>query len=135
MKKKGSKSDFTRQRNDELRAAFFSQDHYSTSDASLEKTVKTPTSRFWVDPDRARDVMSRIEKDPSCLESMNTERRRMYTALYRKYHKIQAQYPAKPKIEAVTMAIYSGAPEFFLSVPGARRILYSKSYSTGSANE
>ncbi|MDE5872197.1 MAG: hypothetical protein K2H22_09690, partial [Muribaculaceae bacterium] len=69
MKKKGSTSDFTRQRNEELRTAFFSQNHYSTSDAMLRKTVKTPTSRFWVDPERARDMISRIEKDPTCMDS------------------------------------------------------------------
>ena len=125
MKKKGSTSDFTGQRNKELRAAFFSQDNYSTSDANMRQTVKSPSSRFWVDPDRARDMMSRIEKDPDCLLGMNEERRRMYAELFRKYQQICRQFPGQSKIRSVTMAIYSGAPEFYLSLSRARRILYS----------
>ncbi len=126
MKKKGSKSDFTEERNAELRAAFFNQGHYSTSDAVMNQTVRTPSSRFWVDPDRARDVVSRIEKDPGCLEKMIPERRRMYTALYQRYLEIRGQYPGQSKIQSVTMAIYSGAPEFYLSASRARRLVYSR---------
>ena len=127
MKKKGSTSDFTGQRNKELRAAFFSQEHYSTSDANMRQTVKSPSSRFWVDPDRARDMMSRIEKDPDCLLGMNEERRRMYEALFRKYQQIRMRFPGQSKIESVTIAVFSGAPEFYLSLSRARRILYSTS--------
>lgn len=126
MKKKGSTSDFIGQRNAELRAAFFSGGVYSTCDSVMKKTVRTPASRFWVDPDRARDMISRIEKDPGFMESMNPERRRMYEALYRKYREIQISFPGKSKIRAVTMAIYSGAPEFFLSASRARSIIYNK---------
>lgn len=124
MKKKGSCCDFNAQRNAELRAAFFNQDVYSTSDAVIQRTVKTPASRFWVDPDRARDVMSRIEKDPDTLNSMNPERRRMYAALYKKYQELRRQFPSYSKIKAVTIAIYSGAPEFFLATSSARAIIY-----------
>ncbi|MDE7347534.1 MAG: hypothetical protein K2N48_12455 [Muribaculaceae bacterium] len=124
MKKKGSTSDFIKQRNAELRAAFFSQRQYSTSDIVIEKAVRTPASRFWVDPDRARDVISRIEKDPGLLEGMYPERRRMYDALIRKYREIKRQFPGRSKIHSVTMAIYSGAPEFYLSTSRARSIVY-----------
>lgn len=125
MRKKGSTSDFTRQRNEELRRAFFSQDHYSTSERMMKRTLKTPTSRFWVDPDRARDMMTRIEKDPECMQGMYPERRRMYADLYRKYREMQCRFPGQSKIKSVTMAIYSGAPEFYLSTSRARTILYS----------
>ncbi len=125
MKKKGSTSDFNAERNAELRAAFFSQEVYSTSDAVMKRIVKTPTSRFWVDPDRARDIMSRMEKDPAAIDRMIPERRRMYRALFEKYQMMRRQYPDSSKIQAVTMAIYSGAPEFYLTPAGARCILYS----------
>ncbi len=125
MKKKGSKSDFSAQRNAELRAAFFSQEVYSTCDKVMKQTLKTPTSRFWVDPDRARDIMSRIEKNPDILERMTPERGRMYRALFEKYQLMRSQYPDNSKIQAVTMAIYSGAPEFYLTPSAARNILYN----------
>ena len=124
MKRKGNKGDFYTERDAELRAAFFSQGVYSTCDEIMEKTVKTPTSRFWVDPDRARDVMSRIEKDPDSVAGMHPDRRRMYLELYKRYRKIRHNNPAQSKIQAVAMAIFSGAPEFFLSPATARSIIY-----------
>ncbi len=124
MKKKGSKTDYNATRNAELRAAFFSQDHYSTSDTVMKKIVKTPSSRFWVDPDRARDMMSRMEKDPGALSGMLPERQRMYKALFKKYQKVRLQRPELTRIEAVTAAIYSGAPEFFITPSTARTLLY-----------
>lgn len=125
MKKKGSRSDYCKERQAELRAAYFSQEAYPTVKETLQQSIKSPASRFWVDPDRARDVISRMEKDPEALDSMYPERRRMYTDLFRKYREIQRQFPGQPKIESVTMAIYSGAPEFYLTLAGARRILYN----------
>ena len=125
MKKKGSVCDFNADRNAELRAAFFNQGIYSTSDNVIKNTIKTPTSRFWVDPDRARDIMSRIEKDPMALSGMKPERRRMYRALFEKYQKLRKQYPSYPKIKLVSIAIYSGAPEFFIAPSTARSIIYN----------
>ena len=124
MKKKGSISDCFAERDAELRKAFFNQDVYSTSDNAMLKTLKTPSSRFWVDPYHARDVMSRIEKNPESVDGMHPERRRMYLALYRRYQEIRRQFPGYSKINAVSIAIFSGAPEFFLSTSTARRIIY-----------
>lgn len=124
MKKKGSVSDCHAERNAELRKAFFNQGIYSTNDTVIKKAIKTPSSRFWVEPDRARDVMSRIEKDPGSISGMHPERQRMYMALYEKYKQIRRQFPTDSKIKAVSMAIYSGAPEFFLAPSTARSIIY-----------
>ena len=125
MKRKGNKSDFTAERDAELRAAFFNQGVYSTCDEVMKKTVKTPASRFWVDPDRARDIMSRIEKDPESISSMKPERQRMYMALYKRYEQLRRQYPSDPKIKPASMALFSAAPEFFLSPATARSIIYN----------
>ena len=123
MKKKGNTSDYTDERNAELRNAFFSQLGYSTTSEALKRSVKTPSSRFWVDPDRARDMISRIEKDPDSTQKMYPQRRRMYEALYRRYREMSRQFPGRSKIQTVTMAVYSQAPEFFLTPSAARRIL------------
>ncbi len=124
MKRKGSASECFAERNAELRKAFFNQGVYSTSDEVLRRTVKTPASRFWVDPDRARDVMSQIEKDPKSISGMHPERQRMYMALFERYQKMRRQYPSDSKIKAVSMAIFSGAPEFYLAPATARSIIY-----------
>ena len=125
MKRKGNKSDFTADRNAELRAAFFNQEIYNTSDAVMIKTVRTPASRFWVDPYRARDVLSRYEKNPDSITSMNPERQRMYKVLYEKYKELRSQFPTDTKIKLTSMAVYSQAPEFFLSPATACTIIYS----------
>lgn len=126
MKRKGSRSDFTQERNTELRAAFFSQNNYNTDLNNMERLVATPASRFWVDPYRARDVMSRMEADPDALSGMIPQRRRMYAALFKRYSEIRHQDPGRPKIECVTDAIFEGAPEFFLTPRTARAIIYSR---------
>ena len=126
MKRKGNKSDFTAERNAELRAAFFSQGVYSTCDEVMKKTVRMPASRFWTDPERARDVLSRIEKDPEAIAGMKPERQRMYSALYERYKSIRRQCPGESKISCATMAIYSGSPEFFLTPATVRSIIYNK---------
>ena len=125
MKRKGSTSDFTEDRNKELREKFFSQKAYSTTDTALMKTLKTPTTRFWVEPDRARDVLSSIRKNPAVLEKMYPERQRMYKALLSRYEEIKRRHPCKSMVECVSMAIYAGAPEFFLTPSAARNILYN----------
>ena len=124
MKRKGSKSDFSEERNAELRAAFFSQATYSTSDDALRRVIGKPSSRFWVDPDRARDVMSRMERDPESIAGMNPERRRMYSALYDRYRAVRSRNPSASKISCVSMAVFSGAPEFYITPSTARSIIY-----------
>lgn len=124
MKRKGNKSDFTEARNKELRRAFFNNDIYSTSDENMKRVLKTPASRFWVDPDRARDVISSVKKNPALLEKMKPEKERMYRALMAKYDEIRSIYPEKSRVECVSMAIYSGAPEFYMAASTARGILY-----------
>lgn len=124
MKRKGSKSDYTAERNKELRAAFFSQSAYSVTDRALAEVIKTPASRFWVDPDHARDVLSRIGRNPAILDKMLPERQRMYKALMGKCEEIQRKNPGMSKINCVSMAIYSGAPEFYITPSTFRSILY-----------
>lgn len=126
MKRKGATSDFSKARNMELRKAFFSQESYSTSDEAMKKVLATPASRFWVDPDRARDVMSSIEKNPAILDNMKKERARMYRALFKNYNEIRKANPGKSKISCVSQAIFGGAPEFYLSPSTAREIIYQR---------
>lgn len=126
MKRKGATSDFSQARNSELRKVFFSQDSYSTCDEAMKKITATPASRFWVDPDRARDVMTSIEKNPAILDNMKKERARMYRELFRNYSEIRKANPTQSKISCVSKAIFGGAPEFYLSPATAREIIYQR---------
>lgn len=126
MKRLGSKCDFLQERNAELRAAFFSQKCYSTNIDNMKRVVASPASRFWVDPDRARDVMSKMEADPDALADMKPQRRRMYYALFSRYSSIRKRNPRLPKIHCVSKAIFEGAPEFFIAPATAISIIYSR---------
>lgn len=125
MKKKGNRCEFHEKRASELKMAFFSQNSYSTSDEAMKKILKTPTSRFWVEPERARDVLTRMERNSDYLSGMHPDRQRMYKVLFEKYQELRLKNPGESKISCVTMAIYSGAPEFFLSPSTARSIIYN----------
>lgn len=125
MKKKGSTSDFAYARNEELRRAFFDHGIYSTADEVMEEVVSRPSSRFWVDPDRARDIVSRYRRDSTALDGMLPRRRRMYKALDSRCAEFERRNPGKSMIHCMTMAVYSAAPEFYLSPATARTIIYS----------
>lgn len=125
MKKKGSTSDFASARNEELRRAFFDQGIYSTSDEVMRKVVKKPSSRFWVDPDRARDIVSRYRRDPHSIDGMIPSRRAMYAALSHRCAELERMHPDRSMAHCMTMAVYSAAPEFYLSPATARKIIYN----------
>lgn len=130
MKKQGSISDFMEERDTELRDLFLSRSGREaalyTTDHLLERAVKSPSSRFWVDPERARDILSRYSKDAHALDRMLPGRRAMYEALYARYASIRESKPLASMIECVTEAVYSEAPEFFLTPWTARRIVFKR---------
>lgn len=130
MKKKGSISDFACARNEELRRAFFDQGVYSTADEVMEKVVKTPSSRFWVDPERARDIVSRYRRDPHSIDRMIPTRREMYRTLSRRCADLEKRHPDKSMIHCMTLAVYSAAPEFYLAPSTARSIIYTSQNSS-----
>lgn len=130
MKKKGSTSDYIEERNAELRERFFSQKGYEvntyTTDHLLERAVKSGSSRFWVDPYRARDIISRYDRDPHSLDRMLPGRRAMYRELYARFAEIRHANPCASMIECVSRAILSPAPEFYLTFHTARQIIFPK---------
>lgn len=130
MKKKGSKSDYINERNAELRRRYFDRSAYesrmASNEAMLENAVKSPCSRFWVDPDRARDILSRYRRDPRALDSMLPGRKAMYLELYARYQEIQKANPGMSMIGCVSIAVFSRAPQFFISPATARSIISSR---------
>lgn len=123
MKKKGSRSDFHKERRRELREAYLNQDSCMMTDEVMEKVVNTPATRFWVDPDNARDVISRVMKNPSLLGKMQAHKGRMYRELMKRYQRERSKNPEEAKISVISKVIFAGAPEFYMSTSHARKIL------------
>ncbi|MBD5203850.1 MAG: hypothetical protein HDS82_03120 [Bacteroidales bacterium] len=125
MKKKGSISDFTGIRNGELYRSFSTQLRNPMVENNGElylNTVKSPCSRFWVSERRAAEVVSALRKG-SNLPAMLEEKRRMYEEIYKRTEDILVKNPELSLSRAVEQAVWSPAPEFYLSPETARKTI------------
>lgn len=126
MKKPGSVSDFTPQRDRELLAAFKNQLHL-LGDVPLpeifHRAARQPASRFWVSERRAAAVVSKMLKGDLIL-SMNPKKREMYYEIFRRVERILNERPGCCLTDAVFEAVNSPAPEFYLTPKSARVMIY-----------
>lgn len=126
MKKQGSTSEFTEQRNRELHASFL---HVlrTERDVPLREMFGLAAlrrcSRFWVSESRAADVIGRMIRG-DVLEGMNPKRREMFEEIYRRVIRRMAEDPGLCMTHAVGEVIYEEAPEFYLTGEAARTIIY-----------
>lgn len=129
MKKRGSTSDFTGERDRELYAAFL-EELRTTRDIPLRelfaRAASRPASRFWVSERRAADVISAMLRgaNPDSVEKMYPRRREMYEEILRR---VRAKMNADPTLcmtHAVDEAVCEPAPSFYLTDESARCIIY-----------
>ena len=126
MKKRGSVSEFKKQRAEELLKAFKSQLHLLgvvESKQLFARAAKCKASRFWVSEHRAGVVVSQIYKG-SRLERMNPKRREMYFEIYRRVKELRDANEGMTLNEAVFRVVNSPAPEFYLTSKSARAMIY-----------
>lgn len=126
MKKTGSISDFTPQRDKELHAAFMDVLR-NTQGVPLREmfglAARRPASRFWVSETRAAIVISAMLQGKE-LPGMLTKRREMYEELLRRTKAKMAERPGLCMTHAVCEAVCEPAPEFYLTDESARSIIY-----------
>lgn len=125
MKKKGSISDFTGNRNSELYRSFSEQLRNPLVSGNVDlyaNTVRSPCSRFWVSERRAAEVVSALRKGGN-LPAMLEEKRRMYVEIRKRAEEILAKNPGLSLSRAVEQAVWSPAPEFYLSPETARKTI------------
>lgn len=126
MKKQGSTSEFTDQRNRELHTSFL-QVLRTARDMPLRRmfgvAASQRCSRFWVSEGRAADVIGRMMRGES-LGHMNPKRREMFEEIYRRVQKRMEESPGLCMTHAVGEVIFEEAPEFYLTGEAARTIIY-----------
>jgi len=129
MKKRGSTSDFTGQRDRELYTAFLEE--LSTSrDIPLRdifaRAAARPASRFWVSERRAADVIGAMLRgaNPDTVEKMYPRRREMYGEILRRVRAKMEADPALCMTHAVDATVCEPAPSFYLTDESARCIIY-----------
>lgn len=126
MKKKGAVSDFTKQRNEELKNAFKAQLYLLGTIPTEElftRAAKMPASRFWVSERRAAEVISKMLKG-DMMFGMNRKKREMYIEILIRVKEEMRREPGITVTEATFRAVNSPAPEFYLTPKSARVIIY-----------
>lgn len=129
MKKTGSTSDFSKQRDKELYARFLDLLR-SPGETPLRDlfgmAASKPASRFWVSERRAADVIGAMlsGKGEATREKMYPKRREMYDELLRRVKALMLERPGLCMTHAVDEAVNSEAPEFYMTPESARCIIY-----------
>ncbi len=129
MKKRGSTSDFTRQRDRELYTSFMEvlrTDEDTPLREMFALAAARPASRFWVSERRAADVIGAMLRgaNPETVEKMYPQRRAMYEEILRR---VRAKMEADPSLcmtHAVDTTVCEPAPSFYLTDESARCIIY-----------
>lgn len=127
MKKKGSYCDFTRQRNEELLAAWrrcARQSAIIVLPLLLQQTVRQPCSRFWVSPQRAAEVIGQMMQGHDATALMRPLKREMYRELFRRAQRLRTQFPTMSIFDITARAVYSPAPQFYIAPSAAKIYLH-----------
>ena len=130
MKKKGAICDFRQQRDDDLYRAYLKAWRLAMYDEGvvklprlIEKLVTSPAERFSVSEERAAIVLAEMLRGKS-IAHMQTQKRRMYEEIYRRFLRLMQQRPYLRYQEAICIVVNQPAPEFFLTIGSAIVILH-----------
>lgn len=126
MKKRGSISEFTDERNRELHHCFISvlRSHTGLPLREMFGVVAAcPSSRFWVSEPRANDVVSRMLRGIDAGK-MLPKRRDMFEEILRRVRIRMDDRPDLCLKHAVGEVILEPAPEFYMTAESVRTIIY-----------
>ena len=126
MKKKGAICDFREQRDNDLFRAYrrqLQQTGYVHLPQLLDLVIRTRAERFYVSEERAAIVINELLRGKS-IDHMQTQKRRMYEEIYRRFLRLTQRRPYLSYNEAITIVVNQPAPEFYLTVGSAIVILH-----------
>lgn len=126
MKHKGCKTEFQRERDNDLYRAYreVQNTHKAQSMHQIvKKVVSMPSKRFWVSPERATCVVTAILKNKPLPRMMPT-RKEMFIEITNRVRQLIEQYPKTPVMHLVEKVIYKPAPHFYLTPKTAYVLLY-----------
>lgn len=90
----------------------------------FEIVVRMPSRRFWCSEERASIVVAAIERRGLLsIKNMQTQKREMYTEIYRRYKKLRTLHPSLSLQAIVGFVVSHPAPRFYLT-PASARIIY-----------
>ena len=130
MRKKGCTFEFAEERDRDLYRAYREITDRQlrlygriTVTGLMGKVVNSPASRYWVSLERARSVMSRLDRG-EMLPHMKRQTLRFYMSLYRHYRLYREKHPEASSIRILEVVTQYPAPCFTLSPRVAGTIIY-----------
>jgi len=86
--------------------------------------VKKPAPRFYIEKERAYDIIMFMEGNVAFV-SQNPNKIRMYDEIYIRYKNLSELYPNKQKGDIIESVINQPAPEFYIGIHAAMKIINS----------
>jgi hypothetical protein len=126
MKNKGDRSAISRARDEELVRLFFDYQKKSPEKTKAEiisAIISGESSRFWVMPERALNVVSLLQKGLP-LGDVYPQRLLMYREIYRRVVEMRELLPQSPLINLVKNVVVQKAPSFYITFQSAKTIIY-----------
>lgn len=117
MRHKGSKCEFTDERNADLLRAYREQVEArdSISITEIAKAIsQSPSKRFWVSVGRAYQVITDLDRNIS-IDNMNPTRKEMFQEIYRRYKIYKEENPSLTRMEILWHVCNQPAPKFYLT--------------------
>ena len=126
MKYFGSILDFTKERNADLMRAYrerLAEASVIVMPVIFELVAQSPASRFWVSEERAAIVISAMVAGKP-MPRMRSNKREMFTEIYRRYLVMREVCPDKSVYELVTKIVNQPAPKFYLTPRTVGEFIY-----------
>ena len=126
MKHKGSRCDFTKERDADILRAYKEVISVRDNIGLLEierRLLQSPSKRFWVSVDRAYNVILNMLNGKS-INNMNSQKREMFQEIFRRYKIYSKEHPSLTKMDVIWHVCNQEAPSFYLTPKSMHVILH-----------
>lgn len=126
MKHKGSRCDFTKERDADILMAYKEVISVRDNIGLLEierRLLQSPSKRFWVSVDRAYNVILNMLNGKS-ISNMNSQKRKMFQEIFRRYKIYSKEHPSLTKMDVIWHVCNQEAPSFYLTPKSMHVILH-----------
>lgn len=126
MKKPNSICEFKEQRSrlllENFRESIRRQSQISAQRAFRE-AIDTPAPRFWVSEARAAAVVKMMMRGEDPTENMLPEKRKMFLEIFQRVSDLLEKEPDTPVGDAVFRVVNGDAPNYYMSIKHAQRLI------------
>lgn len=126
MKHKGSRCDFTKERDADILRAYKEVISVRDNIGLLEierRLLQSPSKRFWVSVDRAYNViLNMLNGKP--ISNMNSQKREMFQEIFRRFKIYSKEHPSLTKMDVIWHVCNQEAPSFYLTPKSMHVILH-----------